>query len=65
VCGFSEIPYAVALVSTTIWVCYAAATPGRVAAGVTNVLGLTLEVRGVSTPDRRARSHSPRSFQNV
>lgn len=35
----------VALVSTAVWVCYAAATPGRLAAGVTNVLGLSLEVR--------------------
>jgi hypothetical protein len=44
VSGFSEMPYAVALLNTAIWVCYAVSTPGRLAAFVTNMLGLTLEV---------------------
>jgi len=42
--GFSELPYAVALLNTAIWVCYTASTPGRVAAFVTNSLAFILEV---------------------
>ena len=45
VSGFSEIPYAVALLNAAIWVCYAASTPGRLAAFVCNMLGLVLEVQ--------------------